>query len=84
MVLYSLSHTSSPLSGFVKKSRLQLGAGQEDHSLQPVCAKSSREPISKKIPSQKRAGGVAQGVGLSLHPSPKKKKKKEERNQGFK
>jgi hypothetical protein len=44
--------------------------------LKPAWANSSRDPISKN-PSQKRAGGVAQGVGPEFkHPIPKKKKKK--------
>jgi hypothetical protein len=34
------------------------------------------DPVSK-IPNTKRAGGVAQGVGLSSNPSTEKKKKKE-------
>jgi hypothetical protein len=39
------------------------GRDQEDHYSKPAWAHSSRNPISEKIPSQKRAGGVAQGVG---------------------
>jgi hypothetical protein len=35
---------------------------QEDHSSKPAWAKSSQDPLSKN-PSQKRDGGVAQGVG---------------------
>jgi hypothetical protein len=35
---------------------------QEDHGSKPDSANSSWDSISK-IPSQKRAGGVAQGVG---------------------
>jgi hypothetical protein len=37
-----------------------------------------QETLSQKIPTQKRAGGVAQGVVLDfkLPPHPKKKKKK--------
>jgi hypothetical protein len=38
------------------------GKDQEDCSLKPAWANSSWDPILKK-PSQKRAGGVAQGVG---------------------
>jgi hypothetical protein len=36
---------------------------QEDHGSKPAWENSSRDPISKKKKSQKRAGGVAQGVG---------------------
>jgi hypothetical protein len=38
------------------------GRDQEDHSLKPAQENSSQDPISKNS-SQKRAGGVAQGVG---------------------
>jgi hypothetical protein len=38
-------------------------------------ANSSPEPVLK-IPNTKRAGGVAQGVGLSSNPRTTKKKKK--------
>jgi hypothetical protein len=38
------------------------GRDQEDCGLKPVQANSSQDPVSKK-PSQKRAGGVAQGEG---------------------
>jgi hypothetical protein len=43
-----------------------------------------QETLSQKIPTQKRAGGVAQGVVLEfkLHPHPTKKKKKK-RAQSF-
>jgi hypothetical protein len=37
------------------------GGDQEDRSLKPAQANSSRDTISKN-PLQKRAGGVAQGV----------------------
>jgi hypothetical protein len=40
---------------------------QKDHSLRPAWANSSRDPILKKT-SQKRAGGVAQGVGSEFKP----------------
>jgi hypothetical protein len=52
------------------------GREQEDCSLKPALANSSQDPISKN-PSQKWAGGVAQGVGPKHH---KKKKKKKSRN----
>jgi hypothetical protein len=48
--------------------RYSQGRDQEDHSLK-------RDPISKKT-SQKRAGGVAQGVGPECKPQYSKKKKK--------
>jgi hypothetical protein len=38
-------------------------------------ANSSRDVILKKKKSQKRVGGVAQGVGPEFKPSAKKKKK---------
>jgi hypothetical protein len=44
------------------------GRDQQDHGLKPAQGNSSWDPISKN-PSQKRAGGVAQGVGLSSSPS---------------
>jgi hypothetical protein len=40
-------------------------AYQEDHGLKPAMANSSKHPISKKKKkSQKRAGGIAQGVKM--------------------
>jgi hypothetical protein len=51
------------------------GGDQEDCSLKPAQANSSREPILKKT-SQKRAGGVAQSEGSEFTPVPQKKKKK--------
>jgi hypothetical protein len=47
---------------------------QEDCGSKPGQASSLRDPISKS-PSQKRAGGVAQDVGLSSNPSTTIKKK---------
>jgi hypothetical protein len=53
------------------------GRDEEDHGLKPALANSSRDPISKKknpktktkqITLQKRAGGVAQGVGFEFKP----------------
>jgi hypothetical protein len=38
------------------------GRDQEDHGSKPVQANGSPDPILKN-PAQKRAGGVAQGVG---------------------
>jgi hypothetical protein len=43
------------------------GRDQEDHSSEPAWANSLRDTISKG-PSQKRAGGVAQGVGPEFKP----------------
>jgi hypothetical protein len=45
------------------------GRDQEDYSSKPAQENRSLDPISKqnnnnRKPSQKRAGGVAQGVGL--------------------
>jgi hypothetical protein len=45
-------------------------------SSKPAWANSSRDPISKKNPSQKRAGVVAQGVDPEFKPQYHKKKKK--------
>jgi hypothetical protein len=43
------------------------GTDQEDHSSKPAQANSSQDP------TQKRAGGVAQGVGPELKPQKSKK-----------
>jgi hypothetical protein len=42
---------------------------QEDHGSKPAPANSSRDPISKKNPSQKRAAGVARGVDPEFQPN---------------
>jgi hypothetical protein len=47
---------------------------QEYHSLKPARANSSQDPFWKN-PSQKRAGGVAQGVDPEFKPQYQKKKK---------
>jgi hypothetical protein len=44
------------------------GRNQEDHSSKP--AQTVGETLSQKNPSQKRAGGVAQGVGQVQTPVP--------------
>jgi hypothetical protein len=44
--------------------------------LKPARANSSGDPISKKKKSQKRVGGVAQGIGSEFKPQYRKKKKK--------
>jgi hypothetical protein len=41
---------------------------QEDSGLKPVWANSSTRPYFEKNPSQKRAGGVVQGVGFDFKP----------------
>jgi hypothetical protein len=56
------------------------GRDQEHHGSKPAWANSSRDPISKN-PSQKRAGGVAQGVVQT--PASQKKKKEEEEEEGI-
>jgi hypothetical protein len=43
------------------------GRDQQDCGVKPAWANSFRDPISKN-PSQKRAGGVAQGVGPEFKP----------------
>jgi hypothetical protein len=53
------------------------GRDQEDCGSKPAQANSSQDPIFKK-PFTKRAGGVAQGVGLKFVPQYHKKKKKKE------
>jgi hypothetical protein len=50
------------------------GRDQEDCGSKPAWAKSSSNPISKKNPSQERAGGVAQSVGPEFKPQYYKKK----------
>jgi hypothetical protein len=44
------------------------GRGQEDVSSKPARANSSPRPYLEKNPSQKRAGGVAQGEGTKFKP----------------
>jgi hypothetical protein len=46
--------------------------------LKPAQENSSQDPISKNS-SQKRAGGVAQGVGPEFKPQYQKKKKKKKK-----
>jgi hypothetical protein len=48
---------------------------QEDWDLKSAEANSSQDPISKN-PSQKRSGGMAQGVGPEFKPQYRKKKRK--------
>jgi hypothetical protein len=52
------------------------GRDQEDHGLKPAQANSPQEPISNS--SQKRAGGVAQGVDPEFKPRTARKKKEKE------
>jgi hypothetical protein len=51
------------------------GRDQKNRSLKPAWVNSSRDPISRN-PSQKWAGGVAQGEGPEYKPWYCKKKKK--------
>jgi hypothetical protein len=51
-------------------------ATQEDRGLKPARAKCSQDPILKN-PSQKRAGGRAQGVGPEFKPQYHKRKKEQ-------
>jgi hypothetical protein len=44
------------------------GRDQEDRGSKPTGANSLRDPISKKNPSEKRTGGVAQGIGPEFKP----------------
>jgi hypothetical protein len=62
------------------------GRDQEDHSSKPTWANSSRDPISKKPNTKKRAGGVAEGVGpefCTLSTGKKKKKKTSNQKKKF-
>jgi hypothetical protein len=43
------------------------GRDQEDHGSKPAWVNSLKDPILK-TPSQKKAGGVAQGVGPEFKP----------------
>jgi hypothetical protein len=52
------------------------GRDQENQGLKPARASSSGDPISKKYPSQKRAGGMVQGEGPKFRPQYHKKKQK--------
>jgi hypothetical protein len=52
------------------------GRDQEDQGLKPAWTNSLQDPISKKKPSQKRVGGVAQGVGPEFKSQHHKKKRK--------
>jgi hypothetical protein len=51
------------------------GRDQEGRGWKPAQAKSSQDPISRKKTSQKRAGGVTQGVGPEFKPQYQKKQK---------
>jgi hypothetical protein len=51
------------------------GRDQEDHGLKPL-GQIVHETLSQKSPSQKRAGGVAQGEGPEFKPQYHKKKKR--------
>jgi hypothetical protein len=55
------------------------GYDQEGYSLKPAWANSFRDSISPN-PSQKRTGGVTQGVGTEFKPQYCKKKKKDSNN----
>jgi hypothetical protein len=57
-----------------------VGRDQEDHSLKPAQANSSRDPILKKIHHKKRAGGEAQGEGSEFKPQYCKTKTKQTKN----
>jgi hypothetical protein len=50
------------------------GRDQEDHSSKPAQANSSQDPILK-TPSQKRAGGVAEGISPEFKPQYHTKKR---------
>jgi ribosomal protein L44E len=54
------------------------GRDQEDHGLKSAMANSWQDPTSKNW-SEKRAGGVAEGVGSEFKPQYGKKKKKKKK-----
>jgi hypothetical protein len=64
-----LAHTCNPSNSGSRD--------QEDYRLKPALANSSEDPISKN-PSQKRADGVAQGVGPEFKPQYRKEEEEEE------
>jgi hypothetical protein len=53
------------------------GRDQEKRSSKPAQANSSWDPYLQKNPSQKRAGGFAQGESPEFKPQDSKKRKKE-------
>jgi hypothetical protein len=56
------------------------GRDQEDHGSKTASGDSLHDPISKNA-SQKRADGVAQGVGPEFKPQYHKKKKKKRKRE---
>jgi hypothetical protein len=58
------------------------GRDQEDHGSKPAQANSSQDPVLK-IPNTKRAGGVAQGLGLEFKPHYYKIKQRNHKAVGF-
>jgi hypothetical protein len=56
--------------------RYSEGKDQEDHNSKPAYANRSRDPISKKPFTKKKAGGVAKSEGPEFNPQYHKKKKK--------
>jgi hypothetical protein len=78
MVTFSKISRKTGASGSCCNLSYSGGGDQEDCSSKPAWTNSLRDPISKKKISQKRAGGVAQGVGPEFKPQYRKKKKKEE------
>jgi hypothetical protein len=73
-----LSHLSL-CSSSDRTSHLVLRRWQTYNPSYSALANSFRDPISKKHPSQKRAGGEAQRVGPEFKPQYCKKKKKKKR-----
>jgi hypothetical protein len=63
--LFSRAPGATPVVLAIQEAEIRRTA----HSSKPAWANSSRDPISK------RAGGVAQGVGLKFKPQYHKKKK---------
>jgi hypothetical protein len=58
------------------------GRDQKDLSLKPDPANSSTSPYVRKKPSQKRAGGTAQGVGPEFKLQYRKKRGRERNRTG--
>jgi hypothetical protein len=54
--------------------------GRDKEDCGPRPAQIVHKTLSQKNPSQKMAGGVAQGVGPEFRPQYHKRKKKKERN----
>jgi hypothetical protein len=59
------------------------GRDQEDYGTKTAYTNNSQDPILKKTHHKKRAGGVAQGIGLEFKPQYSQKKKKDLRSRFY-